>query len=195
MDLATRSDVGQGQDKGIRRGPAGPGDALFRNGQTSALPSPRDVTAASCRCCSCGRGHTRLGGGRADEEDALPEEWRRCARPLQGSMPSAMLLPPHPRLAMRCSSPRAGRRASHGARVARRGGEGEPDGQRWLAPLLVTRRPTHLAHPTLVLVCAHRVAALVEEMLSSLREEVKEMDRTNWLYETQDPQVGARVKI
>jgi len=52
-----------------------------------------------------------------------------------------------------------------------------------------------LAHPTLVLVCVHRLAALVEEMLNALREEVKEMDRTNWLYETQDPQVGARVKI
>ena len=39
------------------------------------------------------------------------------------------------------------------------------------------------------------VAALVEEMLSALREEVKEMDRTNWLYETQDPQVTMRIKI
>ena len=37
--------------------------------------------------------------------------------------------------------------------------------------------------------------ALVEEMLTSLRDEVKEMDRTNWLYETQDPQVAMRVKV
>ena len=28
-----------------------------------------------------------------------------------------------------------------------------------------------------------------------LRDEVKEMDRTNWLYETQDPQVAMRVKV
>ena len=62
-------------------------------------------------------------------------------------------------------------------------------------PPLVTLRPMRLAHPTLVLVCVHRLAALVEEMLNALREEVKEMDRTNWLYETQDPQVGARVKL
>ena len=39
------------------------------------------------------------------------------------------------------------------------------------------------------------MAALVEEMLSALREEVKEMDRTNWLYETQDPNVAMRIKI
>ena len=39
------------------------------------------------------------------------------------------------------------------------------------------------------------IAALVEEMLSALREEVKEMERTNWLYETQDPQVPMRIKI
>ena len=89
----------------------------------------------------------------------------------------------------------AGRRVSPNARVARRGGEGEPDGQRCRVPPLVTLRPMRLAHPTLVLVCVHRLAALVEEMLNALREEVKEMDRTNWLYETQDPQVGARVKI
>ena len=38
-------------------------------------------------------------------------------------------------------------------------------------------------------------AALVEEMLTALREEVKEMDRTNWLYEAQDPQVAMRIKI
>ena len=37
--------------------------------------------------------------------------------------------------------------------------------------------------------------ALVEEMLTSLRDEVKEMDRTNWLYETQDPQLAMRVKV
>lgn len=30
--------------------------------------------------------------------------------------------------------------------------------------------------------------ALVEEMLTALREEVKEMDRTNWLYE--DPAIS-----
>ena len=34
-----------------------------------------------------------------------------------------------------------------------------------------------LAHPTLVLVCVHRLAALVEEMLNALREEVKEAQR------------------
>ena len=39
------------------------------------------------------------------------------------------------------------------------------------------------------------VAALVEEMLSALREEVKEMERTNWVYETQDPHVAMRIKI
>ena len=39
------------------------------------------------------------------------------------------------------------------------------------------------------------IAALVEEMLSALREEVKEMDRNSWFYETQDPQVPMRVKI
>ena len=43
--------------------------------------------------------------------------------------------------------------------------------------------------------CSDLVAALVEEMLSALREEVKDMDRTNWLYETQDPQVTMRLKI
>lgn len=32
-------------------------------------------------------------------------------------------------------------------------------------------------------------------MLSALREEVKEMDRTNWLYESQDPQVAMRVRV
>lgn len=37
--------------------------------------------------------------------------------------------------------------------------------------------------------------ALVEEMLSALREEVKEMDRTNWLYETVDPHIAMRIKI
>jgi hypothetical protein len=36
---------------------------------------------------------------------------------------------------------------------------------------------------------------LVEEMVSALREEVKEMDRTKWLYEAQDPEVTMRVKV
>jgi hypothetical protein len=40
-----------------------------------------------------------------------------------------------------------------------------------------------------------RIAELVEEMLGALREEVKEMDRTNWLYETQDPQVSLRIVV
>jgi len=37
--------------------------------------------------------------------------------------------------------------------------------------------------------------ALVEEMLGALREEVKEMDRTNWLYEVQDPSVTMRISV
>lgn len=36
--------------------------------------------------------------------------------------------------------------------------------------------------------------ALVEEMLSALREEVKDMERTSWLYESPDPQVAMRIK-
>ena len=36
---------------------------------------------------------------------------------------------------------------------------------------------------------------LVEEMLSALREEVKEMERTKWLYEAQDPEVAMRLKV
>lgn len=39
------------------------------------------------------------------------------------------------------------------------------------------------------------LAALVEEMLNALREEVKDMDRTNWLYETQDPQIAMRINV
>ena len=37
--------------------------------------------------------------------------------------------------------------------------------------------------------------ALVEEMLSSLRDAAKEMDRDNWLYESQDPQVAMRIRV
>ena len=37
--------------------------------------------------------------------------------------------------------------------------------------------------------------ALVEEMLGALREEVKEMDRTNWLYDNQDPSVTMRINV
>ena len=51
--------------------------------------------------------------------------------------------------------------------------------------------PLRLTTPALT----HSPAALVEEMLGALREEVKEMDRTNWLYEVQDPSVTMRVKI
>ena len=51
--------------------------------------------------------------------------------------------------------------------------------------------PLRLTTPALI----HSPAALVEEMLGALREEVKEMDRTNWLYEVQDPSVTMRVKI
>ena len=50
---------------------------------------------------------------------------------------------------------------------------------------------THAHNPLRVI----SSAALVEEMLGALREEVKEMDRTNWLYETQDPQVAMRVTV
>lgn len=37
--------------------------------------------------------------------------------------------------------------------------------------------------------------ALVEEMLSGLRDAVKEMDRDNWLYEAQDPNIGMRIVV
>ena len=37
--------------------------------------------------------------------------------------------------------------------------------------------------------------ALVEEMLCSLRDASKEMERDNWLYETQDPQVAMSIKV
>ena len=43
--------------------------------------------------------------------------------------------------------------------------------------------------------CLDALAALVEEMLNSLREEVKEMERTNWMYETRDPNALQRINV
>lgn len=42
---------------------------------------------------------------------------------------------------------------------------------------------------------AHTCAALVEEICTTLREEVKEMEKTNWLYEANDPLVSTRIKL
>ena len=37
--------------------------------------------------------------------------------------------------------------------------------------------------------------ALVEEMLSGLRDAVKEMDRDAWLHETADPNIAMRITV
>ena len=37
--------------------------------------------------------------------------------------------------------------------------------------------------------------AIVEETLAALREEVKELAKTSWMYEGNDPDIASRVKI
>ncbi len=37
--------------------------------------------------------------------------------------------------------------------------------------------------------------AIVEETLTALREEVKELAKTAWLYEGKDPEIASRIKI
>lgn len=37
-------------------------------------------------------------------------------------------------------------------------------------------------------------AALVEEIMGTLREELSHVEKTNWRYETNDPQVHDRIK-
>ena len=41
----------------------------------------------------------------------------------------------------------------------------------------------------------HRCAAIVEEMVRDLKEEVKELAKTSWLYEANDPRANTRVKL
>ena len=38
-------------------------------------------------------------------------------------------------------------------------------------------------------------AAIVEEMVRDLKEEVKELAKTSWLYEANDPRANTRVKL
>ena len=40
-----------------------------------------------------------------------------------------------------------------------------------------------------------RSAALVAEMLGTLREEVKEIAKTDWLYDSNEPQMALRIKV
>ena len=41
----------------------------------------------------------------------------------------------------------------------------------------------------------HPCAAIVEEMVRDLKEEVKELAKTSWLYEANDPRANTRVKL
>ena len=44
--------------------------------------------------------------------------------------------------------------------------------------------------------CPRRAcAAIVEEMVRDLKEEVKELAKTSWLYEANDPRANTRVKL
>jgi len=42
---------------------------------------------------------------------------------------------------------------------------------------------------------SERDKAIVEETLAALREEVKELAKTSWMYEGNDPDIASRVKI
>eukprot|EP00316_Scyphosphaera_apsteinii_P007138 CAMPEP_0119343558 /NCGR_PEP_ID=MMETSP1333-20130426/106510_1 /TAXON_ID=418940 /ORGANISM="Scyphosphaera apsteinii, Strain RCC1455" /LENGTH=80 /DNA_ID=CAMNT_0007355953 /DNA_START=44 /DNA_END=286 /DNA_ORIENTATION=- len=56
--------------------------------------------------------------------------------------------------------------------------------------LTATQEPTESDEKT-----AQNERALVTEMLGSLREEVKEIAKTDWLFETNDPYVASRIKV
>lgn len=49
--------------------------------------------------------------------------------------------------------------------------------------------------PVLTRGCASRLSAKVDEIMGMLKDEVKELSNTDWLYETNEPRIISRIHV